>query len=258
MLALRNVLIKIKKDTCGTEDNPVPIIVVSDCIPGNADCKVLAGNLLQYVEEQLVTGIHVSSNQNNFSELRKLSGHSSRLKRFSFGFTSQTELEQYKFFKNEDVKKIGGHFGQIYSLLKDLVPRLEQRPQIMGKPFHGDVVIEQIVSGKLIPPDHLIKELVDTLIQTEAELIKTLSYMKKKDSLVAVKLLNELLHEGDLSICPKVFHELKVCNILVDHNILNHAFNDSSRFTWHRPILKHSFEARQYRISELVKTGTAF
>ncbi len=53
MLALKEVLRGLKKQPkYGTPENPVPVVIISDYIANNDECKKIAGNVLQFVEEQ--------------------------------------------------------------------------------------------------------------------------------------------------------------------------------------------------------------
>ncbi|EFC38899.1 predicted protein [Naegleria gruberi] len=237
MVALKNILQQLKKEA--NYGTPVSIIVVSDYIANDPDCKIIAGNLLQFVEEQLATGVHVSSNFSTFTDLRKLSGHTSRLKKYTFSYTTQTELEQYPFLRNDDIKKLGGHFGQIYSVLKELIPIMQDHhPSLKSKP-HNEI-ISDIVNGHIQVPAEDIKKVVDGMIRTEAiELANIIGIIYDNEGGEIVDVLD--LIAGNNSFFPSTAQHRKICSKLVEQNILGQSTNDESLFTWHRPIMKYAY-----------------
>ncbi len=107
MFALRNVLRKVKQQQLwGKEANPRPIIVMSDYISNDPNCKIIAGSILQFVEEQLASGAHVSSNHTTYSELRKLSGHISNLNKYMISYATREELETHPFLRTTRSKDV--------------------------------------------------------------------------------------------------------------------------------------------------------
>ncbi|EFC47874.1 predicted protein [Naegleria gruberi] len=60
--------IKIKRVTEKDIETPFPLVVLSDFISDNEDCQIIAGYMLQFVEEQLASAIHISSNHTTLLE----------------------------------------------------------------------------------------------------------------------------------------------------------------------------------------------
>lgn len=182
-------------------------------------------HVLQFVEEGLASGIHVSSNLETFNHLQELSGHASRLNKYSILHAETSELVQFPFFKSENVQKLGGHMGQIHKLLKDLVPIAKERNTNLLTNTQEEI-IEQIVQGKIAIPEEKLKEIK---IKNESELMLKTFGKHFEDPNFNLRLMLELLNSltcNNETISPKSISEIIICEMLVKDNILNHSLDD--------------------------------
>jgi hypothetical protein len=244
MLALKEVLRGLKKQpNYGTLENLVPVVVISDYIANNDECKKIAGNVLQFVEEQLASGIYLS---HTYVET-ELPGHASRLARYTLRYADAKELEKYPFYQNADVIKLGGHFGQIFQYLRDAVPKARMiYPEQCKETASSFDIIEKIVQGEVVIPENDRQRIVEAMVQRESDeifnvLCKTVS--QQRSSNPAVTLLTKLCNSDNNAVAPLTFPELLLCEEMVKANILSHEFNETNSYTWHRPLLKHAFKA---------------
>ncbi len=97
-------------------------------------------------------------------------------------------LEKYPFYQNADVKKLGGHFGQIFQYLRDSVPKVRMiyPEQCTGTVSSFDI-IEKIVKGEFVIPENERQRIMEVKVRRESDEIfnvlrKTVSQQKSPNS----------------------------------------------------------------------------